>query len=750
MASPVNILLVDDDPRNLDVLESVLQEPDYRHVRATSADEALAALIANDFAVIVLDIRMPGTSGFELAQMIKQRKKTQHIPIIFLTAYYQEDEHVMQGYLAGAVDYLSKPCNPAILRSKVAVFVDLFCKNRALEAEIAERRQAEQRIRELNDQLAQRVNELAAANSEVEASSCANQAKSQFLANISHELRTPMNAILGMIDIALSKATDPMVQDCLQTAQGSADLLLTLLNDLLDSAKIESGKLELESAPFSLRRMLDQMTRVLFTRASEKGLSFHCRVPEDAPDVLLGDRLRLQQVLFNLAGNAIKFTERGEVEVSVRCPVRPFSINCLHELENKRAAEACLEFSVRDTGIGIPPSSLERLFEPFAQGDASMARRFGGSGLGLAICKSLVEMMAGQIRVESEPSAGTTFIFTVCLPLAADLPAEGNVPAVASKAACGPLRILLVEDNLANQKLATYILRERGHLVEIAGDGREAVRLADQIDFDVILMDVQMPKMNGLDAALAIRQRQRAGLLDGEGGSRRRVPIIAMTAHAMKSDRDRCAAAGMDGYLCKPVKREELIEAVERLAEKGFGRLGMRDERLGIRDEGIGILDQTNWEDGGGFEGDNQEIDPSSHIPQASSLIPHPSSPAADSEPFNLQEALARLDGQFEIFREMTGFFFCDGLKLVPEIQAAAGRGDVTTMEKKAHKLKGTLLYLGARAATSAAERVESAGRSGDLAGATAAVHSLEDEVTRLATALRQYVPGDNVAAHAE
>ena len=221
------------------------------------------------------------------------------------------------------------------------------------------------------------------------AAESANRAKSQFLANISHELRTPMNAILGMIDMALPKATDPIVQDCLQTAKGSADLLLALLNDLLDSAKIESGKLELESAPFSLRRMLDQIARVLSARVSEKGLRFHCRIPKSVPDAVLGDRMRLQQVLLNLCGNAVKFTERGEVEVSVRC--------------RKQGCVACLEFAVRDTGIGIPPYDLEHLFQPFTQGDPSMARRFGGTGLGLSICKGLVEMMGGQIRVESEP-----------------------------------------------------------------------------------------------------------------------------------------------------------------------------------------------------------------------------------------------------------------------------------------------------------------------------------------------------------
>ena len=317
------------------------------------------------------------------------------------------------------------------------------------------------------------------------AAEAANEAKSQFLANMSHELRTPMNAILGMIDVALPKAVDPTIQDCLQTAKGSADLLLTLLNDLLDSAKIESGKLELEAAPFSLRRMLDQITRVLAVRASEKGLAFYCRLPDETPDAVAGDRMRLQQVLLNLAGNAIKFTEKGEVVVRVE--------DCKSQIEesttggedlspkpqrarpNDQFAIYNLQFAISDTGIGIPPSGLKRLFQPFAQADATMSRRFGGTGLGLAISKSLVELMGGRIWAESELGKGSTFYFTVRLPLAKELPAGYEAPVTAPTAACAQLRILLVEDNPANQKLANYILQDRGHLVDIAGDGQEAV-----------------------------------------------------------------------------------------------------------------------------------------------------------------------------------------------------------------------------------------------------------------------------------
>ncbi len=365
-----------------------------------------------------------------------------------------------------------------------------------------------------------------------ETAEAANVAKSRFLANISHELRTPMNAILGMIELALPKQADATARDFLDTARESADLLLVLLNDLLDSAKIESGNLELEAAPMSLHRILDQVTRVLSVRASEKGLAFYCRIPEDLPDAVTGDKVRLRQVLLNLAGNAIKFTQRGEVVVSAR-------------VLSLAGEEAHLEFAVRDTGIGIPAGDLERIFKPFAQADASTARRFGGTGLGLSISASLVAMMGGRIWAESEPGQGSTFYFTIGATLAKEAPAEQASQTIPGAPAAA-LRILLVEDNPANQKLAAYILQERGHSVEVAGDGEQALRSINENPYDVVLMDVQMPGMDGLETTAQMRSREN-GI--------RRVPIIAMTARATVGDRDRCLAMGMDGYLSKPIER---------------------------------------------------------------------------------------------------------------------------------------------------------------------------------------------------
>jgi PAS domain S-box-containing protein len=536
---------------------------------------------------------------------------------------------------------------------------EMAVANQALTAEIAARKQAEA--------------SLAQAKTAAEAAS---QAKSQFLANMSHELRTPMNAILGMIDVALPKALDPVVKDCLETAKGSADILLTLLNDLLDSAKIESGKLELESAPFSLRRMLDQITRILAVRASERGLCFSCSMPEGAPDVVMGDRMRLQQVVLNLAGNAIKFTEHGEVGVRLRAV--------------SQDDEVCLEFAVRDTGIGIPLSGQERLFQPFAQGDASMARRFGGTGLGLAICKSLVEMMGGRLWVESEVGQGSTFYFTVCLPLAKDLPIDFEAPVAIPAAARAPLRILLVEDNPANQKLATYVLRDRGHTVEIAADGQEAIDLTGRNRYDVVLMDVQMPGMNGLEATAAIRKR--------EGGGRR-VPIIAMTAHAFKGDAERCLTVGMDS---KPIQFSKLVETVETIATKAAA---------------------PDADSRPAFVAEERAAEPVDAAEQV----------------FCLDEALARVAGEENLFLEMVGFFFDEAPKRLAEMQAALERRDALTIARAAHRLKGTVIYLGARDSLQTLERLERAGENGDLPLTAGCIPELERNLAALAQALAPY-----------
>ena len=402
----------------------------------------------------------------------------------------------------------------------------------------------------------ERIRLLETAEKHARAAEAANVAKSRFLANMSHELRTPMNAILGMTELALGEPLPASARDYLQTAKESADTLLELLNEILDVSRMEAGKFALEATPFSLRHVVEQTLKTMGVRAYEKGLQLLCEVPDEVPDRLVGDSLRLRQVLTNLLGNAIKFTEQGEVLLAPRLSTFPLG-----------EAEVMIEFAVADTGIGIAAEQQAEIFSPFHQADASTTRSYGGTGLGLAISANLVGLMGGRIWVESRLGQGSTFRFTVKLARQAvgltdvSPPAAGGLSRDGRPAAQRPLRILLAEDNPANQKVAVYLLRQYGHGATVASDGREALERVRDQDFDLVLMDVQMPTMDGFQATEAIRKLPEQ--------AKARLPIVAMTAYAMKGDQERCLAAGMDGYITKPINARELFETIERLAGKG-------------------------------------------------------------------------------------------------------------------------------------------------------------------------------------
>jgi two-component system, sensor histidine kinase len=527
------ILIVDDDQTKVMAIEAVLESLNQTIIAVSSGADALRHLLSEDVAVILLDVNMPEMDGFETAELIRQRRRSEHTPIIFLTAH-ADDAFEDRGYALGAVDYLLMPATPSMLRAKVGVFVDLFHKSEQVK------RQAEQRI-----QLAQEQ----AARIEAERASVA---KSQFLTNISHELRTPMTAIIGMTDLSLVEPLSPKVREYLGAVHTNAHLLLELLNEILDLSKLESGTLMLDSAPLQLRKIVGELKHTFSHRAEQKGLRFEVITAPEVPEHLIGDSLRLRQVIFNLLANAIKFTEQGQVTLELT-------------VDSACDREAWIKFSVSDTGIGIAPADQERIFAPFTQVDASTKRRRDGAGLGLAISADLIRAMGGSRTVSSELGKGSVFGFVV--PLLIDRGKLDEAPSANGTAdtqladmlmpasSTSSLTVLLAEDTPTNQVLVRHALGKRGHQVVVAGDGRTAVELAQNRQFDVILMDLQMPDMDGFEATATIRR------LPG-----RQPPIIALTAHTMIGDRDRCLSAGMQDYLSKPIDLRKLILTVESVA----------------------------------------------------------------------------------------------------------------------------------------------------------------------------------------
>lgn len=541
----ISILLVDDNKKNLDALESILASPELRLVRAQTADEALLWLVHNEFACIVLDVQMPGMTGFELARMIKTRKRSQHIPIIFITAYLLEEKDVLQGYTVGAVDYLTKPVNSQILKSKVGVFVDLFRTTRALaganaalQIEISQRKKAEDALRDANNKLEQRVQDrvrdLKKAHDELLAASAA---KDNFLATLSHELRTPLSPIsLIASENAENQKLSAKVRADFEMILKNVELEARLIDDLLDLTRIARGKISLERKSVDAHDVVRDAIANVQEEIGKKKIAFALKL--SAPRcTVFADAVRLQQVFWNVIRNAVKFTSSGG-RISIETEVRGDK----------------WQFKITDTGIGMVPTEMNRLFTAFSQTENS-ANKFGGLGLGLAISQKLIELHNGQIRAFSA-GRDRGSIFTVELPLAQTVHANGHAKSALTAATesfrsmnAANLSVLLVEDHEPTRTALAQLLTSRSYRVTVAASLAEARAIAGTENFSLVISDIGLPDGSGYELMNELKKRSA-------------VKGIALTGYGMAEDVMRSKEAGFVTHLTKPIRVQSLEAAL--------------------------------------------------------------------------------------------------------------------------------------------------------------------------------------------
>lgn len=634
------ILIVDDNPINLQILADTLHN-DYKINVATNGATALK--IANHPEaspdLILLDIMMPVMDGYEVCRQLKQNPATVDIPVIFVTAKTEIIDEEL-GLSLGAVDYILKPIKTGIVLHRIRNTLE----QTRMRKEIAAHRD------HLETLVKERTTALLVAKDAAEAAS---RAKSTFLANMSHELRTPLNGILGMTAVIMRHNREPKLLEQLGKVEMAAKHLLHIINDILDISKIEADRLTLESSPFRIGQVLENLSSLVSSQIRGKGLRFLIKLEPGLPSFLLmGDQNRLGQILLNLVSNAIKFTEHGSIALNAR-------------ITEDQPEGLCVRWEITDTGIGIPLENQQRLFNVFEQMDNSLARKYGGTGLGLAISKRLVNMMGGELGVISEVNRGSTFWFTTRLQRAQpeDLTADETFTDLENKLRndFAGARILLVEDEPINQEVSRIMLEEAGLNVDLAEDGAIAVQLASTIPYALILMDMQMPNLNGLAATRAIRANS----------INRHVPILAMTANGYESDRQHCLEAGMNDHIVKPVDTCQLYATLLKWLQVQKNETQLYDKLL---------------------------------ISQLRNL--------AD---LHVDNGLALIHGNEKKYIHILRLFLSGHSDDIEQLKSLLGAGDFVTARQLAHALKGVAGNLGANTLSQLASELEQALKQSDL-----------------------------------